>query len=79
MSTKLSHCTFLFRFIKTLFYFKETELVHDLVCKAPEFWSKESCWDKRANNRKWAKPVEDSREWHKSVTYHHRNQMAAIL
>ena len=67
------------RFIKTLFYFKETELVHALVCKAPQFWSTESCWDKRANNRKWARPVKDSREWHKSVTFRHRNQMAAIL
>ena len=67
------------RFIKTLFYFKETELLHNLMRSAPDFWSIDSCWHKRCNKRKWVKPVEDSREWHKSVTNGHRNQMVAIL
>ena len=67
------------RFIKTLFYFKETELLHNLMRSAPDFWSIDSCWHKRCNKRKWVKPVKDSREWHKSVTNRHRNQMVAIL
>ena len=67
------------RFIKTLFYFKETELLHNLMRSAPDFWSVDSCWHKRCIRRKWIKPVKDSREWHKSVTNRHRNQMVAIL
>ena len=63
------------RFIKTLFYFKETELVYNLMRSAPDFWSIDSCWKKS----KWDQPVEGSREWHKTVTNRHRNQMAAIL
>ena len=67
------------RFIKTLFYFKEFELVYDLMTTAPDFWSVDSFWHKRCRKRKWAQPVENSREWHNSVTNSHRNQMAAIL
>ena len=67
------------KFIKTLFYFKETKLVYDLMSSAPDFWSVDSCWHNRCNKRKWVKPVKDSREWHKSVTNRHRNQMVAIL
>ena len=67
------------KFIKTLFYFKETKLVYDLMSSAPDFWSIDSCWHKRCNKRKWVKPVKDSREWHKSITNRHRNQMVAIL
>ena len=67
------------RFIKTLFYFKETELVYYLMTTAPDFWSIDSCWHERCYKEKWAQPVEDSREWHKSVTNGHRNEMTAIL
>ena len=67
------------RFIKTLFYFKETELLHNLMRSAPDFWSVDSCWHKRCIRRKWIKPVKDSREWHKSITNRHRNQTVAIL
>ena len=67
------------RFIKTLFYFKETELVYYLMTTAPDFWSIDSCWHERCNKEKWAQPVEDCREWHKSVTNGHRNEMTAIL
>ena len=67
------------RFIKTLFHFKETKLVYDLMSSAPDFWSIDSYWHKHCNKRKWGKPVKDSREWTKSVTNCHRNQMVAIL
>ena len=67
------------KFIKTLFYFKEFELVYHLMTTAPDFWSVDSFWHKRCHKRKWAQPVENSREWHNSVTNSHRNQMAAIL
>ena len=67
------------RFIKTLFYFKETELLLDLMRSAPDFWSVDSCWHNRIIIRKWKLTVEVIREWHESVTNQHRNQMAAIL
>jgi hypothetical protein len=67
------------RFIKTLFYFKENELVYYLMTTAPDFWSIDSCWHEQCNKEKWAQPVEDSRDWHKSVTNGHRNEMTAIL
>ena len=67
------------RFINTLFYFKEFELVYHLMTTAPDFWSVDSFWHKRCHKRKWAQPVENSREWHNSVTNSHRNEMAAIL
>ena len=67
------------RFIKTLFHFKETELLMDLMRSAPDFWSIDSCWHNRIMIRKWTLSVEVIREWHESVANHHRNQMAAIL
>ena len=67
------------RFIKTLFYYKEFELVYYLMSTAPDYWSIDSCWHKRCHKRKWAQPVANSKEWHTSVTNRHRNEMAAIL
>ena len=67
------------RFIKTLFYFKETELLMDLMRSAPDFWSIDSCWHNHIIICKWNLPAVVSREWHKSVAKRHRNQMAAIL
>ena len=67
------------RFINTLFHFKETELLYDLMRSAPDFWSIDSCWHNHIIIRKWNLPAVVSREWHKSVAKRHRNQMAAIL
>ena len=67
------------RFINTLFHFKETELLYDLMRSAPDFWSIDSCWHNHIIVGKWNLPVVVSREWHKSVAKRHRNQMAAIL
>ena len=67
------------RFINTLFHFKETELLYDLMRSAPDFWSIDSCWHNRIIICKWKLTVEVIREWHESVTNQHRNQMAAIL
>ena len=67
------------KLIKTLFHYKETELVHDLMSSAPDFWSTNSCWHNHIIICKWNLPAVVSREWHKSVAKRHRNQMAAIL
>ena len=67
------------RFIKTLFHFKETQLLFDLMRSAPDFWSTDSCWHNRIIIRKSTLSEEVIREWHESVANHHRNQMAAIL
>ena len=67
------------RFIKTLFHYKETELVHDLMNSAPDFWSTDGCWHNRIIILRSTLPVEVSSVWHRNFTNRHRNQMAEIL
>ena len=67
------------KLIKTLFYYKETELVHDLMSSAPDFWSTNSCWYNHIIICKRTLPVEVSSVWHRNFTNRHRNQMAEIL
>ena len=53
------------KFIKTLFYYKETELVHDLMSSAPDFWTTNSCWYNHIIICKRTLPVEVSSVWHR--------------